>query len=131
MAALLASFEEAAGEIAYVRRGSMLVAGLGGKIADADLDTTARARQPLVPDLALTNQPSERSRVISCDGGGFGKVDDAVGVRAQPGLDLIGCPLEGAGRSLGVDDLTQLLGLGADLGDRLVNGAGFRGHEKT
>src|SRR5690242_4469786 len=111
MAALRASFEEAAGEIVYVRRGSMLVAGLGGKIADADLDTTARAREPLVPDLALPDQPGERARVVSCDSGGLGEVDDAVGVRAQPGLDRIGCPLEGAGGALGTEGLTQLLGL--------------------
>jgi hypothetical protein len=57
MAALLASFEEAAGEIVYVRRRSMLVARPGGKIADADLDATAGAGKPLVPDLTLPDQP--------------------------------------------------------------------------
>jgi len=50
--ALPASFEEAAGEIVYVRRGIMAVARLLGKIGDANLDAAPGAFWPLIGDLA-------------------------------------------------------------------------------
>lgn len=109
----------------------MLVARLGGKITDADLDATAGAREPPVPDLALPDEPGQRARVVSCDSGGFGEVDNAVGLQAERALDCVGSPLERAGRALSAEGVSQLLGPGADVGDSLVNGAGFRSHEKT
>src|SRR5207237_9915818 len=52
-------------------------------------------------------------------------------VRAERALHRVSRPLEGGGGALGAEGLTQLLGLRADFGDGLMNGAGLRGHEKT
>jgi len=56
----------------------MLAAGLGGKIAHADLDASAGAGRPHVGDLALPDEPCEVAFAISRDPGGLGQVDDPV-----------------------------------------------------
>src|SRR5207302_1064781 len=128
---LLASLEEAAGEIVYVRRGSMLAARLGGKIGHADLDATAGAGGPHVRDLAPPDEPREVALDVPRDPSGLGEVHDPVGFREECGFDLGRCPLEGARGALGAKGRTELCGLGADVGDCLVNGATLRTQKDT
>src|SRR6266576_3244041 len=70
---LLASLKEAAGEIVYVRRGSMLAARLGGKIGHADLDAAAGAGGPHVRDLAPPDEPREVALDVPRDPSGLGR----------------------------------------------------------
>src|SRR2546426_1083313 len=69
----LASFEEAAGEFAYVRIGSMGPAGLDRKIAPADTDHALGVGEPEVVDLAVTDHAGEGVGVVSGDLGGLGQ----------------------------------------------------------
>src|SRR5205807_4433105 len=78
---LLASLEEAAGEIVYVRRGSMLAARLGGKIGDADLDAAVGAGGPHVGDLAPPDEPREVALDVPRDPSGLGEIHDSVSLR--------------------------------------------------
>src|SRR5438876_5137629 len=120
--ALLASNPEAAGEIVYVRRGSMLAARLGGKIGHADLDAAAGAGEPHVGDLALPDEPREVALDVPGDPCCLGEVHDSVSLRQDCGFDPGRRPLEGAREALGAEALAELLRLGADFGDCLVNG---------
>src|SRR5437667_9765854 len=68
----LASFEEAAGECAYVRIGSMGPAGLDRRIAPADTDHALGVREPEVADLAGPDHPGEGVAVRSGGLAGLG-----------------------------------------------------------
>jgi len=109
----------------------MVVARLGGKIGHADLDAAARAGAPHVGDLALPDQSREVALAVSRDPGGLGEIDDPIRFGDEGGFELGCCPLEGAGRALGAEGLTELRGLGADVGDGLVNGAAVRTQKNT
>jgi len=68
---------------------------------------------------------------IAGDPGGLGEVHDPVGFGDELCFDLGRRPLEGARGALGSERLTELLGLGADVGDGLVNGAAIRAQKNT
>ena len=68
---------------------------------------------------------------VSRDPRGLREIHDAVGFGYEGGFELACSPLEGAGAALGAKGLTELLGLGADVGDGLVNGAAIRTQKKT
>src|SRR5438034_345399 len=117
MTALLASFEEAAGEFAYVRRGSMGPAGLDRKVAPPDPDRAFVVGGPEVGELALPDHAGEGIGVVAGDLGGLGQRQQFVAVVPERLLDLGGCPLEGAGPGLIAEGLSEFLGLGDDLSD--------------
>src|SRR6266566_10064926 len=126
MMALLASFEEAAGEFAYVRGGSMLLAGLDRKVAPADADHALGTAGPEVGDLAVPDHPGEGVGVITGDLGRFREGQDLVGFSAERLLDLPDSPFQRASAGLVAKDLPELLGLGAERCDTLLNGTLFR-----
>src|SRR5437016_901591 len=126
MMALLASFEEAAGEFAYVRRGSMRLARLDRKVAPPDADHALRARGPEIGDLAVPDHPGEGVGVVTRDLGRFREDQDLVGFSAERLLDLPDSPFQRASAGLVAKDLPELLGLGAELGDALLNGTLIR-----
>ena len=68
---------------------------------------------------------------VSRDPRGLREIHDAVGFGYEGGFELACCPLEGAGGALGAEGLTELLGLGADVGDGLVNDAAIRTQKDT
>lgn len=68
---------------------------------------------------------------VARDPGGFGEIDDPVSFGDEGRFESGRRPLEGAGRALGAEGLTELLGLGADVGDGLVNGAAIRTQKNT
>src|SRR2546430_2802955 len=119
----LASFEEAAGEFAYVRIGSMGPAGLDRKIARADTDHALGVGEPEVVDLAVPDHAGEGVGVVSGDLGGLGQGQQLVALVPERLLDLTCRPLERAGPGLIAEGLTEFLGLGEDLSDCLVYGA--------
>src|SRR5438876_1797452 len=92
----LASFEEAAGEFAYVRVGSMGPAGLDRKIAPADTDHALGVGEPEVVDLAVPDHAGEGVGVVSGDLGGLGQGQQLVALVSKRLLDLTGRPLEQA-----------------------------------
>src|SRR5438132_6969262 len=98
----------------------MLAARLGGKIGHADLDAAAGAGGPHIGDLALPDEPREVALAVPRDPGGLGEVHDSVSFGDEGGVDLRGCPLEGAGRVLGAEGVTELLSFRADFGDGLM-----------
>jgi len=61
----------------------------------------------------------------------LGEVHDAIGLGDECGFELSRRPFEGARGALGSEGLTELLGLGADVGDCLVNGAALRTQKDT
>jgi len=109
----------------------MLAARLGGKVGHADLDAAAGAGRPHVGDLAPPDEPREVALDVPRDAGSLGEVHDPVSFREECGFDLGRRPLEGARGALGAEGLTELLGLGADVGDCLVNGAALRTQKDT
>ena len=109
----------------------MLAARLGGKIPYADLEASVRALRSHVLELALPDKPREVPLAVPRDPGGLGEVHDPIGFGDEGGFDLGRRPLERAGRALGAEGLTELLGLGADVGDCLVNGAALRTQKDT
>src|SRR2546430_4018630 len=119
----LASFEEAAGEFAYVRIGSMRPAGLDRKIAPADTDHALGVGEPEVVDLAVPDHAGEGVGVVSGDLGGLGQGQQLVALVSKRLLDFAGRPLERAGPGLIAEGLSEFLGLGEDLSDCLVYGA--------
>ncbi len=70
--------------------------------------------------LAVTRDPS-----------GLREVDDPVSFGDEGGFELACSPLEGAGGAFGAEGPTELRGLGADVGDGLVNGAAIRTQKDT
>jgi len=60
------------------------------------------------------------------DPGSLREVHDAVSFGGEGGLDLGRRPLEGAGSGLDAEGLTELLGLGADVGETLAKSAMIR-----
>src|SRR2546422_318842 len=56
---------------------------------------------------------------------------DPVSFGDEGGFKLGRSPLEGAGGALGAEGLTELLSLGAEVGDGLVNGAAIRTQKNT
>src|SRR5436309_3062636 len=90
----LASFEEAAGEFAYVRIGSMRPAGLDRKVAPADADHAFRLRGPEVRDWAFADHAGEGIRVVAGDLGRLGQGQQLVVLVPERLLDLRGGPLE-------------------------------------
>src|SRR2546430_392401 len=127
----LASFEEAAGEFAYVRIGSMGPAGLDRKIAPADTDHALGVGEPEVVDLAVPDHAGEGVGVVSGDLGGLGQGQKLVALVPQRLLDLAGRPLERAGLGLSAEGLSEFLGLGEDLSDCLVYGAALLAQTDT
>src|SRR5256714_8245932 len=108
--ALLASFEEAAGEFAYVRVGSMGPAGLDRKIAPADTDHALGVGEPEVVDLAVPDHAGEGVGVVSGDLGGLGQGQQLVALVSKRLLDLTGRPLEPAGPRRLSEGLPEFLG---------------------
>jgi len=104
----------------------MLATRLDGKIGHSDLNAPVGARWSHVGDLALPDEPGEVALAVPRDPGGLGEVHESVGFGEKRGFDLGRRPLEGAGAALGAEGLTQLLSLGADVGDCLLNGAALR-----
>ena len=68
---------------------------------------------------------------VARDPGGLREVDDPVGFGDEGGFELGRRPLEGTGRALGAKGLMELLGLGAYVGDGLVNDAAIRTQKDT
>jgi len=101
----------------------MRAAWFGGKIGHADLDAATGAGRPHVGDLAFPDEPPEVAFAVPRDPGGLGEVHDPVSFADECGFDLGRRPLEGTGRAIGAKGFTQLLGLGADVGDGPLNGA--------
>src|SRR6266550_3740459 len=124
--ALLASFEEAAGEFAYVRIRSMRPAGLDRKVAPADADHALGFRWPEVGDLAFPDHPSQRIGMVAGQLCGIGESEELIALVPERLLDLTGRPLERAGPGLIAEGLSEFLGLGEDLGDCLVKRAALR-----
>src|SRR2546425_12127851 len=127
----LASFEEAAGEFAYVRIGSMRPPRLDRKVAPADADHAFGLRRPEVGDLAFPDHAGEGIGVVSGDLGGLGQGQQLVALVPQRLLDLAGRPLERAGFGLSAEGLSEFLGLGEDLSDCLVYGAALLAQTDT
>jgi len=127
----LASFEEAAGEFAYVRVGSMGPAGLDRKIAPADTDHALGVGEPEVVDLAVPDHAGEGVGVVSGDLGGLGQGQQLVALVSKRLLDLTGRPLERTGLGLTAEGLSEFLGLGEDLSDCLVYGVAVRTQKDT
>src|SRR2546422_4800477 len=121
--ALLAS-REAAGEFAYVRDGSMGSAGLDRKVGPADADHAFGVGGPQVGDLAVSDHPRKRIGVVPGQLGGLCQSEELLALISKGAFDLQSGPLERAGPALGAEGLTELLGLGADFGDSLLNRAG-------
>lgn len=109
----------------------MPVAGLGGKIAHADFDSSAGTGGPHVGDEALSYLPREVALAVPRDPGGLGKVDYPIGFGGEGGFDFGRRPLESSGAALGAEGITQFLGFGADVGDGLVDGAAIRTQNAT
>src|SRR5438132_655707 len=86
--ALLASFEEAAGEFAYVRIGSMWPPRLDRKVAPADADHALGVRRPEVGDLTVADHAGEGVGVVAGDLGGLGKRHEIVAFVPQRLLHL-------------------------------------------
>src|SRR6266566_3484395 len=131
MTALLASFEEAAGEFAYVRIGSMRPPRLNRKVAPADTDHALGVGEPEVVDLAVPDHAGEGVGVVSGDLGGLGQGQQLVALVPERLLDLAGRPLERAGPGLIAEGLTEFLRLGEDLSDCLVKRAVLRAQTDT
>src|SRR3989442_2521982 len=129
--ALLASFEEAAGEFAYVRVGSMGPAGLDRKIAPADTNHALGVGEPEVVDLAVPDHAGEGVGVVSGDLGGLGQGQQLVALVSKRLLDLTGRPLERAGPGLIAEGLTEFLGLCDDFIDCLGYGAALLAQTDT
>src|SRR6266550_2187294 len=127
----LASFEEAAGEFAYVRIGSMGPAGLDRKIAQADTDHALGVGEPEVVDLAVPDHAGKGVGVVSGDLGGLGQGQQLVALVSKRLFDLTGSPLERAGLGLTAEGLSEFLGLGEDLSDRLLYGAALLAQTDT
>jgi len=108
----------------------MLVARLGGKIGHADLDAAVGILGPHVGDVALPDQSCEVALAVPRDPSGLGEIHDSVSVREERGFELGGRLLEGEGGAFGAEG-TELFGLGADVGDCLVNGATLRTQKDT
>src|SRR6266516_3725251 len=118
--ALLASFEEAAGEFAYVRIGSMRPPGLYRKVATPDADHALGFRGSEVGDLTFPDHASEGIGMVAGDLGGLGQGQQLVALVSKRLLDLTRRPLQRAGLGLTAEGLTEFLGLGEDLSDCLV-----------
>src|SRR6266480_6549086 len=129
--ALLASFEEAAGEFAYVRIGSMRPPRLDRKIAPADTDHALGVGEPEVVDLAVPDHAGEGVGVVSGDLGGLGQGQQLVALVSKRLLDLARRPLERAGLGLTAEGLTEFLGLGEDFGDCLMKRVALRAQMDT
>src|SRR2546430_6160247 len=127
----LASFEEAAGEFAYVRIGSMRPAGLDRKIAPADTDHALGVGEPEVVDLAVPDHAGEGVGVVSGDLGGLGQGQQLVALVSKRLLDLTRRPLERAGPGLIAEGLSEFLGLGEDFGDCSVKRAALCTQKNT
>src|SRR5437773_10939375 len=89
--ALLASCE-AAGEFAYVRVGSMGLAGLDRKVTTADPDHALGVGRPVVGDLAVSDHPRERIGVVPGQLGGLGQGEELFALVSEGSLDLQGRP---------------------------------------
>src|SRR5712691_1770239 len=113
----LASFQEAAGEFAYVRIGSMRPPRLDRKVAPADADHALGLRGPEVGDLAVPDHAGEGIGVVSGQLCGIGQPEQLVALVPEGVLDLTGRPLERAGPGLIAEGLSEFLGLGEDLSD--------------
>jgi hypothetical protein len=92
--ALLASFDEAAGEFAYVRVGSMGPAGLDRKVAPADADHAFGMGGPEIRYLAVPDHSGERIGVITALLGGLGQGEELFALVSEGSLDLQSRPLE-------------------------------------
>src|SRR2546427_352393 len=125
----LASNAEAAGEYAYVRRGSMRLARLDRKVAPPDADHALRAPGPEIGDLAVTDHPGEGVGVVTGDVGRLREGQQLVVFIAERLLDLLDGPFQRASAALVAKDLAELLGFGAERCDTLPNGALFRDQE--
>ena len=68
---------------------------------------------------------------VARDPGSFGEINDPVSFGDEGRFDLGRCPRERAGRALGAKGLIELLGLGADVGDGLVNCTAIRTQKDT
>src|SRR5438105_7615050 len=129
--ALLASFEEAAGEFAYVRIRSMRPARLDRKVTPPDTDHAPGVGEPEGVDLGVPDHAGEGGGGVSGDLGGLGQGQQLVALVSERLLDLAGRPLERAGPGLVAEGLTEFLGLGEDLSDCLVNRAALRAQTDT
>src|SRR2546425_2446675 len=96
----LASFEEAAGEFAYVRIGSMRPPRLDRKVAPTDADHALGLRGPEVWDLAFPDHAGEGIGVVAGQLCGSGQPEQLVALVPERLLDLASCPLERAGAGL-------------------------------
>jgi len=74
-------------------------------------------------DLAVPDHAGEGVGVVSGDLGGLGQGQQLVALVPEGLLDPGARPLEGGGRALSAEGLAPLLGLGADLDERLTDGA--------
>src|SRR5216117_1009440 len=81
--ALLASFEEAAGEFAYVRIGSMRPPRLYRKVAPPDADDALGFRWPEVGDLAFSDHAGEGVGVVAGDVGGLRERQEIIALVAE------------------------------------------------
>src|SRR5574341_1410764 len=122
--ALLASFDEAAGEFAYVRAGSMRPAGLDRKVAAADADRALGVGRPEVGDVAVPDHSSEGIGVVSGELGGLRQRQELVALVPERLFDLESGPLERAGQGLVAESLSEFLGLGADFGNGFLHSTG-------
>jgi hypothetical protein len=122
----LASFQEAAGEFAYVRAGSMRQAGLDRKITSANADHGFGIGRPEVGDLAVPDHASEGVGVVAGDRCRLGEGERFVALVPQRLLDPAGRPLERAGPGLITEGLSEFLGLGEDLSDAKLDRPGFQ-----
>src|SRR6266581_7276769 len=129
--ALLASFEEAAGEFAYVRIGSMRPPRLDRKVAPPDADHALGFRWSGVGDLAFPDHSCEGIGVVAGEFGGIGESEQLVALVPERLLDLTRRPLERAGPGLIAEGLSEFLGLGEDFGDCLVYGAALLAQTDT
>src|SRR2546425_12634983 len=92
--ALLASFCEAAGEFAYVRRGSMRPAGLDRKVGPADADHALGFRGPEVRDMAFPDHAAQGVGVVAGDLGSVLEGEKLVAFVPERLLHPGGGPLE-------------------------------------
>jgi len=105
--------------------------GLDRKVATADANRTLGVGRPKVGDQALTNHAGEGGWVVARELGGLRQGEELVALVSEGSFDLERRPLERAGPWLIAEGLSEFLGLGEDVGDRLVNGTAIRTQKDT